>query len=81
MHMCIPSNYPAKCAIHMTFCYLPPGYPVTTESIRYGMRVGVLALPANPMLLTPEAMAVVGPQAFGFNVPYTPPRPLPKRSN
>jgi len=30
------------------------------------MRVGVLALPANHRLLTPRAMEVVGPAAFGF---------------
>ena len=51
------------------------------ETIRCGMLVGVLALPAYPMLLTQEALQVVGPQAFGLDIPYTPPRPLPKRSN
>ena len=45
------------------------------------MRVGVLVLPANHLLTTPEALAVVGPQAFDFNIPYTPPRPLTKRNS
>jgi len=44
--------------------------------------VGVLALPANRKLFTPEGMplAGLGPQAFGLKVPYTPPRPLHGRS-
>ena len=57
----------------------PSGDPITTEAIRYGMRVGVVVLPANPMLKTPEAMKVVGPNAFGFDIPYVEPRPLPGR--
>ncbi len=52
------------------------GVPVTTEEVRYGLRVGVVVLPASPMLKTPEAMAVVGPKAFGFNLDYRKPRPL-----
>ena len=54
------------------------GYPITTESVRYGLRVGVLALPANPRLLTPRAMQVVGPAAFGCpsDVQYHAPRSL-----
>ena len=57
--------------------YFLLGDPITTEVIRYGMRVGVVVLPANPMLKTPEAMKVVGPSAFGFDIPYMEPRPLP----
>ena len=52
------------------------GDPITTEAIRYGMRVGVIVLPANPMLKTAEAMSVVGPKAFGFDIPYMEPRPI-----
>jgi len=46
--------------------------PVTTEVLRYGLRVIVLGIPAPPLLRTPEALAVVGPGAFGYEVPYTP---------
>ena len=53
------------------------GDPITTEGVRYGMRVGVVVLPANPMLKTAEAMKFVGPKAFGFDMPYMEPRPLP----
>jgi uncharacterized protein len=49
--------------------------PVTTEVIRYGLRVAVLGIPAPKMLKTPEALAVVGPAAFGY--PDVEFRPLP----
>lgn len=48
--------------------------PVTTEVVRYGLRVAVLGIPAPPLLRTERALAVVGPQAFGYDAPY---RPLP----
>ena len=48
-----------------------------SELLKPGMKVGLLALPASPLLLTPRAMAVVGPAAFGLdNVHYHPPRSL-----
>jgi len=46
--------------------------PVTTEVLRYGLRVTVLGIPAPPLLCTPEALAVVGPKAFGYDVAYLP---------
>ncbi|TMV73175.1 DUF917 domain-containing protein, partial [Thioclava sp. BHET1] len=42
------------------------GYPITTELLRYGQRVAVLALPAPALLRTARALEVVGPQAFGY---------------
>ena len=42
------------------------GEPVPTEEMRYGLRVAVIAMPAPPLLRTPEALAYVGPQAFGY---------------
>lgn len=48
--------------------------PVSTEVLRYGLRVAVLGLPAPQQLRTPQALAVVGPRAFGYDVEY---RPLP----
>ena len=46
--------------------------PVTTEVLRYGLRVTVLGIPAPPLLRTPEALAVVGPRAFGYDAAYAP---------
>lgn len=49
------------------------GEPVTTEMLRYGFRVSVIGIPCSPMLRTPEALAVVGPRAFGYeDVEFTP---------
>ena len=42
------------------------GAAITTEMLRYGQRVAVLALPSHPLLRTPEALDVVGPAGFGF---------------
>jgi DUF917 family protein len=46
--------------------------PVSTELLRYGYRVAVLVLPAPALLTTPEALAVVGPRAFGYDVDFAP---------
>ena len=43
------------------------GLPITTEMLRYGQRIAVLGLPAHDLLRTPEALAVVGPAAFGYD--------------
>ena len=48
------------------------GDPITTEITRYGLRVAVLGIPAPTQLKTPEALAVVGPAAFGYDVQFTP---------
>eukprot|EP00058_Branchiostoma_floridae_P018947 XP_002604436.1 hypothetical protein BRAFLDRAFT_79264 [Branchiostoma floridae] len=50
------------------------GTPIATEEQRYGLRVAVLVLPAPLLLCTPEALQVVGPQAFGYpeDVIYSP---------
>lgn len=42
------------------------GHAITTDVLRYGQRVAVLALPCHPLLRTPQALKVVGPQAFGL---------------
>ncbi len=53
------------------------GEPITTEMLRYGQRVAVIGLPAHPLLKTGPALAVVGPQAFGYaELEF---RPLPDR--
>jgi hypothetical protein len=49
------------------------GEAIGTETIRYGLRVSVVALPANPALTTPQALAYVGPRAFGYDLDYVPP--------
>ena len=45
---------------------LATGQPVTTEIVRYGLRVAVLRVPAPDLLRTPGALRTVGPAAFGY---------------
>jgi DUF917 family protein len=51
---------------------LETGQAVSTELLRYGLRLTVIALPAPRELRTPEALAVIGPAAFGYPDPYRP---------
>lgn len=51
---------------------LDDGEPVGTESLRYGLRVAVLALPAPIELKTSAALDVVGPKAFGYDILFNP---------
>lgn len=47
--------------------------PITTEMLRYGLRVAVIGIPAPHLISTPEALEVVGPAAFGYpDVEYVP---------
>ncbi len=46
--------------------------PITTEELRYGQRVAVMAVAVPPIMRTPEALAIFGPKAFGFDHPFTP---------
>lgn len=48
------------------------GEPVTTEMLRYGTRVVVIAVPSPAELRTEAALQVVGPPAFGYDVPWQP---------
>jgi DUF917 family protein len=46
------------------------GEAVGSETIRYGQRVTVIALPPYPVFLTPKGMEHVGPRAFGYDLDY-----------
>ena len=46
------------------------GEAIGTETLRYGQRVTVIALPAPPVLLTPQGLELVGPQAFGYGLEF-----------
>ena len=48
------------------------GEPVTTELMRYGLRVTILGFPAPELWTTPEGLAVAGPKAFGYEAEYIP---------
>lgn len=46
------------------------GEAVGTETIRYGQRVTVIALPPPPVFLTQAGLAYVGPRAFGYDIEF-----------
>jgi len=46
------------------------GEAIGTETLRYGQRVSVVALPAPPVLLTPKGLEHVGPRAFGYDLDF-----------
>ena len=48
------------------------GTPVTTEALRYGLRVAVLGLPCDPCWRTEAGLALVGPRYFGYAMDYVP---------
>ncbi|XP_038073477.1 uncharacterized protein LOC119741694 [Patiria miniata] len=48
------------------------GHPISTEELRYGLRVAVLVLASPPLLRSQRALSVVGPRAFGYDLEFTP---------
>jgi uncharacterized protein len=45
---------------------------ISTEEIRYGQRVTVIAFPSTPVWRTPRGIETVGPRAFGYDFDYVP---------
>jgi uncharacterized protein len=48
------------------------GGPITTEELRYGFRVAVLAIPCDPRWRTPAGIDLVGPRYFGYDIDFIP---------
>jgi uncharacterized protein len=48
------------------------GQPITTEGLRYGFRVAVLAIPCDPKWRSPAGLELVGPRYFGYDLDYAP---------
>jgi DUF917 family protein len=46
------------------------GEAIGTETLRYGQRATVIALPAPPILVTPKGLEHVGPRAFGYDLEF-----------
>ncbi|HSH99815.1 MAG TPA: DUF917 domain-containing protein [Reyranella sp.] len=46
------------------------GEAVGSETIRYGQRVTVIALPPTHIFLTPKGLEHVGPRAFGYDLDF-----------
>jgi len=45
------------------------GEPITTEGLRYGQRVRVIAAPSDPRWHSRAALEMVGPRYFGYDMP------------
>jgi DUF917 family protein len=48
------------------------GEPITTEELRYGFRVTVIATPCDARWRTPAGLELAGPRYFGYDVDYIP---------
>jgi hypothetical protein len=48
------------------------GAPITTETIRFGLRVVAIAIPCAPQWRTTAGLELVGPRYFGYDVEYRP---------
>lgn len=46
------------------------GEAIGTETIRYGQRVSIIALPAPLVFLSPRGLDFVGPRAFGYDIEF-----------
>ena len=48
------------------------GTAITSESLAYGLRVSVVALPSPKIWTTPQGLNLVGPRYFGYDIDYKP---------
>jgi uncharacterized protein len=48
------------------------GTPLTSESLAYGIKVGVVVVPAPALWQTNEGLGLVGPRCFGYEIDYKP---------
>ena len=56
----------------ITLLDVDTGAPITTETIRFGLRVVAIAIPCAPQWRTPAGLALIGPRYFGYKVDYRP---------
>ncbi|GAA3630706.1 DUF917 domain-containing protein [Kineosporia mesophila] len=48
------------------------GEAISTENLRFGQRIAVLAWPCDPLWRTERGLELTGPPAFGYDIPYVP---------
>lgn len=56
------------------------GLPVTTESLRFGLAIRLIGLPADPQWRSDQGLELAGPGYFGYDHPFTPLEDLAARS-
>lgn len=54
----------------ITVLDLHSGWPIVTESLRFGQRVAVICVPCEPIWRTDAGLDLTGPRAFGYDVDY-----------
>lgn len=57
---------------------LATGMPITTESLRYGARVAVIAIPCHEKWRTAMGLRTAGPSHFGYDVEWVPVEDIPR---
>jgi DUF917 family protein len=75
---CVPVPYvmtPEIICVMDTFA----GEAIGTETLRYGQRVTVVALPCAPILTSEKGLTLVGPRAFGYDIDFRSVFPAPRR--
>jgi uncharacterized protein len=55
------------------------GLPITTEALKYGLRVIVIGIPCHSKWHHPKALDLVGPKYFGYKTEYVPLEPAAVR--
>jgi DUF917 family protein len=53
------------------------GFPITSETLQYGLKTNLIALPAPSIWTIANGLALVGPRQFGYDVDY---QPISKRN-
>lgn len=48
------------------------GTPITTEGMRFGMRVIIIGIPCHPLWRTPRGLELANPRYFGWDIDYVP---------
>ncbi len=48
------------------------GTPITSETLKYGLQVALIAISAPAIWQTPAGLALVGPRIFGYDIDYQP---------
>ena len=56
----------------ITLLDVDTGAPITTETIRFGLRVVAIAIPCAPQWRSKAGLALVGPRYFGYDTDYRP---------
>lgn len=54
----------------ITIVDIESGMPIASETILFGMRVAILLIKAPDLWISESGLALVGPQVFGYPVPY-----------